>query len=402
MSFGFLFLDHSIYCSVPTNNFALLAHLFRQTIRVFEDEFWKASRPNGSDNMIPLTQEDPSWTPVIDLTYHDIQTIAGHTTPALSVVYRKCYEQGRQTIEGRFCLPLRNGLFEVVIEAKDKGVALREASFVADLCGDKVLTTDLLRETLKSHAFDAPVFDDQFPDHCLSRVRAALTWLLTKSELVVTEPTAKPGASTTSDIMLPHLGCMFQPPPRFLLSANTSNPGSNKERLYRVALGSEGVQMMVVSVWHTQSYAANLRKRGTESLRQVARHGAQLIHQSQNFHRIRVTVEDVVFNKQKSWRGSPGGRDAVLTIVDCEESGGLPCQNIIGWVRAEHSDNIYLIYYADTLGPNFKQSRAELLESLVSMRGITQRAMYSRRRSTKSMWNVGVENSELREGAGPS
>jgi hypothetical protein len=265
-----------------------------------------------------------------------------------------------------------------------------------------VLTNDLLRTMLKSHAFDDAEYDDQFPTHCLSRVRKALQWFIRDSGLIVTQPPSQLSIAHTQsgEIMLPHLGCTIRPPRRFMFCPNLSNPESNKQRFYRVTLGSENVRMLVVSVWHTHSYSPNLRKRGLESLRQIAHHGAQLIHRSQSFRRISVTVEDVPVNRRTSWLGASSGRDVVITVVDCEESGGLRCQNTIGWIRDDHSDLIHLIYYADTLGANQSETRTELVECLLSVRGIANGSSYSgRRRASHSMWNVDAISPPLRETA---
>ena len=92
----------------------------------------------------------------------------------------------------------------------------------------------------------------------------------------------------------------------------------------------------------------------------------------------------------------------VITVVDCEESGGLRCQNTIGWIRDEYSELIYLIYYADTLGVDQLETRTELVECLLSLRGIATGSHYSgRRRSSQSMWNIDLAGPQLR-GAAPS
>lgn len=367
---------------------------------LFEEEFWRNFHTNTT-SMKPLTLEDPNWTPVIGIEYPEIRDVSGHFCPSMIVIYRKAYRPGEQIIVGRFCLPVRHGLFEVLIEAQDKGTAWREASVVADLCSERLLTTDLLRTMLKRHPFDDAEYDDQFPTHCLSRVRRALQWFITESGLVVTEPPAPSSRSkpTSSGITLGHLGCTIRPPQRFMFCPNLLNPESNKQRFYRATLGSDDVRMLVVSVWHTHSYAPNLRKRGKESLRQIALHGAQLIHRSQNFGRIRVTVEDVPVNRRTTWRGASSGRDAIITVVDCEENSGLPCQNTIGWTRDDHSDLIHLIYCAGTLGVNHMEARSELIECLLSVRRVSNGSSYvsGRRRSSQSIWNVDVDTAQLPE-----
>lgn len=360
----------------------------RQTRDLFEDEFWKNFQANTT-SMKPITEDDPKWSPVIDLEFKDVATISNNTCPAMMVIYRKTYRPGEQVVVGRFCLPVLRGLLEVEIEAVDKGLAWREAAVVADMCKDQVMTTERLQAVLKSHEFDSSQYDDQFPSHCLSRVRKALQWLTEEANLLVTEPPLGQTYSPTAEIMLTHLGCTLRPPPRFIYCPNLSNPESNKQRFYRTTLGgSVGVQMLVVSVWYTHSYAPHLRKGGNASLSKIAQHGAGSIHRAQNFRNISVTVEDAPVSRRKSWLGGASNKDAVITIVDCEEAGDVQCQNTIGWIRDPNSDIVHLIYYADTLGMDKKEVRAELLDCLFSLRTVTGRSHSGRRRSSKSLWNV--------------
>ncbi len=339
--------------------------------------------------MRPITQEDPSWSPVIDIEYKDLDTASETSSPALMVIYRKAYRPGEQIVVGRLCIPVQRGLIEVVVEACDKRMAWREATVMADMCKDKVMTTERLQAMLKSHEFDSTRYDDQFPSHCLSRVRKALHWLTEESRLIVTGPPEIQEYSPRAEVTLTHLGCTFRPPPRFLYCPNLSTPGSNKQRFCRATLGgSFGVRMLVVSVWYTHSYAPHLRKRGSASLRQIAHHGALSIHRAQSFVNIRIDIEDASVSRRSSWLGGSSNKDAVITVVDCEEAGGERCQNVIGWIRELHSDVVYLIYYADTLNIDPREVRTELLDSLFSLRTSDGVTYSGRRRSSKSIWNV--------------
>lgn len=366
----------------------LEAGIQKQTRTLFEDEFWKSFEGNTT-SMRPITQEDPSWSPVIELEYKDVATVSNTTCPAMMLIYRKSYRPGEQIVVGRFCLPVVRGLVEIEVEAVDKGLAWREAAVVADLCKDQVMTTEKLQAALKSHEFDSSQYDDKFPSHSLSRVRKALQWLTEEARLIATEPPLSQTFSPAAEIMLTHLGCAFRPPPRYLYCPNLSNPESNKQRFYRATLGgSVGVEMLVVSVWYTHSYAPHLRKAGNANLSKIAQHGAGSIHRAQNFRNIRVTVEDAPVSRRKSWLGGASNKDAVITVVDCEEAGGVRCQNTIGWIRDPNSDIVHLMYYADTLGIDQKEMRTELLDSLFSLRTVTGRSHSGRRGSSKSLWNV--------------
>jgi hypothetical protein len=308
--------------------------------------------------MRPRTQEEPDWSPIIDIEYRNVESETGLSTLALLVVHRTAYRPGEQIVMGRLFLPVRRGLFEVIVMAGERGTGWRESSIVAERCKDETMTAERLESLLRDHDFDSPCYDEQFPAHCLSRVRKAMSWLMKESTLVVTEV---PIQTHPPEVDLTQLRCRLVPPPRFVYCPNPANPESNKQRFCRASFGgTDGVQMMVVSCW----YGRNIRK-GIKALRPVALHAARVIHESQQFVNIRISPQDISLNRRR-WLGG-ASKDAVITIVDCEEVQGVRRQNTIGWIREAHSGIIYLVYFVDTLGLNRSEVQKELQETLSSI-----------------------------------
>jgi hypothetical protein len=330
--------------------------------------------------MRPRTQEDPQWSPIVDLEYRDIDSEAGASTPALLVVHHTAYRPGEQTVMGRLFLPVRRGLFEVIVQARERGTGWRESSIVADYCKEETMTAERLQTLLKSHDFDSPSHDEQYPAHCLNRVRKAMSCLIDESGLVVTEmphQIQKMGA----EVNLAHLRCQLVPPPRFVYCPNPANPESNKQRFCRASFGgTDGVEMMVISCWHGHN-----NRKGTNNLHNVALHGAREIHESQAFASIQISSEEVSLTRRR-WLGG-GNKNAVITVVNCEESQGLRRQNTIGWIRESHSGTIYLVYFVDTLLLDQSEVRQELLETLSSIR---VQGHLRRLRSSSDVWNAGL------------
>jgi hypothetical protein len=63
-----------------------------------------------------------------------------------------------------------------------------------------------------------------------------------------------------------------------------------------------------------------------------------------------------------------GSRDAILTIVNCEEAYGVHRQNTIGWIREANSGIVFLVYFIDTLELDSEEVQKEVLDTLASIR----------------------------------
>ena len=343
--------------------------------------------------MRPRTQEDPTWSPIISVDYLSIPCEDGSSSTALKIIHRTAYRPTEQIIMGRFLLPLRRGLFEVIVIAGERGTGWRESAILASLCNQapnnpNTMTTERLQTFLTSHDFDSPEYDSQFPNHGLSRVRSSLNWLVQESRITVLEPPSVVEAG--KEVELKPLQCRLVPPPRFLHSPNKFYPESNKQRFCRATLGgTAGVQMMVVSCWYGKQPV-----KGIEGLRQVAGHGARVIHEAQFFTDIQITLEEVNPTEVKSksnsklaslWFGasSANNKAMVITNVTCQERKGQTIQNTIGWIREPTSGLVFLVYFADTLSLDPLEVRKEIVDTLSSIR-VPHGHCSSRRLSTKT------------------
>jgi hypothetical protein len=344
-------------------NSILTASLFQFKCRYGRAAFESNFRENVplQSSMRPRTEEDPSWSPIIDVEYIDIACNDGGKTSGLVIVHRTAYRPGEQVVMGRLCIPVRRGLFEVIVIAGEVGTGWRESAIIASNCrsGDENMTAERLQLLLKSYKFDDAQYDMQFPSHCLSRVRAAMAWLINVSQLTVT---AKPAVPAGQEVELKQLRCRVVPPKRFIYSPNTHNPESNKQRFCRASFGgTDGVQMLVISCWYVKNSG-----NGMNGLRQVAMHGSRAIHESQQFDNIRVSLEEVSIKRR--WFSL--GKLMILAWVSCEEQGQRR-QNTIGWIKESSSGIIFLVYFADTLALNSDEVRNELMDTLSSIRALS-------------------------------
>jgi hypothetical protein len=398
---------------------------------LFEEHFRVSQTECGE----PKTQHDLAWSPVVEVKHVQVNTERRKEPPtsnALIVIHRLAYKEGEQIVMGRFLLPVRRGLYEVIAIAGDGGLEwgvsaddeissepLRElqridtppfpntspnssttllSSAASYSVHDTVHTFKATIENSHPHVFttnvkkkvtvirtldmDGPEYDDQFPNHCLSRVRRAMNWLTHKSCMVVTEwplPTPPPG----SEMELSHLRCRIVPPPRFLYCPNPLNPESNKYRFCRATLGgTDGVEMIVVSAWYTERDIG----KGLKPLQKVAHHASKVIHASQQLFHIRIEIQDITL--QSAVNGStpnannaaslrwmlPGSskrmnsQDAVITVVDCTDAQGMRKQNTIGFVREASTGQVYLVYFADTIAMDAATVVREISETLASIR----------------------------------
>lgn len=335
--------------------FLCFCHLCRLARSLFQEHFHVRHRGSGPCfHDEPKTQQDPAWSPVVEIKHVQVNTERGMeppTTTALIVVHRLAFQDGEEIVMGRFLLPVRRGLYEVIAIAGDGGLEwgsstdaestpspisaepLRglqrndrpafpstSSSTPAPLLSSTAPNTppDSFKTTIdNSHPLivesnvkrksavrtldmDGSEYDDKFPNHCLSRVRRAMNWLTHKSCMVVTElplPTPPPG----SEMELSHLRCRIVPPPRFLYCPNPYNPESNKYRFCRATLGgTDGVEMMVVSAWYTERDIG----KGIKPLRKVAHHAAKVIHASQLLFHIRIDIQEIVLQVPVSGNSS--------------------------------------------------------------------------------------------------
>ncbi|KAG7350417.1 hypothetical protein IV203_009777 [Nitzschia inconspicua] len=396
---------------------------------LFEEHFHVSQGENNPSFHEPKTRQDPAWSPIVEIKYVQIKTESGKepsTTDALIVIHRLSYQEKEEIVMARFLLPVRRGLYEVIAIAGDGGSdwgvppPSTSPEETATIHSDPVFTspsppstylssvtsatnninnnTNNVKTTIENNSLsgisstksksphrtldmDGHEYDDQFPNHCLSRVRRAMHWLTHKSDMVVTElplPTPPVGAERE----LSHLRCRMVPPPRFLYCPNPYNPESNKYRFCRATLGgTDGVEMMVISAWYTERDIG----KGVKPLRKVALHASRVIHASQQMFHIRITVEEIslpmvtttsaskTVKNCRRWMlpsiGKPfNNQEAVITIVDCTDAQGRRKQNTIGFVREASTGQVYLMYFADTISMDHATVVKEISETLATIR----------------------------------
>eukprot|EP00529_Nitzschia_sp_RCC80_P013033 CAMPEP_0113461632 /NCGR_PEP_ID=MMETSP0014_2-20120614/11649_1 /TAXON_ID=2857 /ORGANISM="Nitzschia sp." /LENGTH=589 /DNA_ID=CAMNT_0000353415 /DNA_START=554 /DNA_END=2320 /DNA_ORIENTATION=+ /assembly_acc=CAM_ASM_000159 len=409
---------------------------------LFEEQYTKNRRGKYSSKYAePKTKEDPEWSPIVDVkevtvpvsmnksqeedqhrsatfsrrrsslfgktgdsrhkvgtaTSNKTSTSSSTTAKALVVIHRLAYEEnGSEIVMGRFLLPVQKGLYEVIVIAADDGPTFDAVPELTLTTSSSSTMSPLALNTKTSpceSATDDAAFgcrispdrddvswDEQYPDHCLSRVRKALQWVLEKSEMVVSDPpkqlhdflSSSSRSANLAEWDLSHIHCRITPPERFLPCPNPDNPESNKYRFCRATLGGTDVEMMVVSCW----YGAEMPKGSIKHLRKLAVHASKIIHESQQLFDIKVTVKEVALGKYRQkdnvlWLPLPGvshPKDAIITTVDCINAQGRRKQNTIGWVRESVSGNVFLLYFVDTLRFDPKVVRQDLATTLASVR----------------------------------
>lgn len=244
---------------------------------MFDDVFRQRDHMDGRS---PPRTTDPSWSPLVDVEH---LSIGG--ARALRTVHRMTYEPGSEIIMGHLLIPLRRGLFEARTVCGDQMTGYRESVLIDRRMGERPPSSkediQRLMAGLQQSDFDDPRHDDVFPQHSLSRTRAAIRWLCTESELHLTE---LPSPFEHGEVELSHLDCVLVPPPRFAyeLPGGPSQEGS----FCRVSFcGTDGVELLHVKRWDlsTRVSASNLPR--------VAESIARETHEVNGVKNIRVAGE---------------------------------------------------------------------------------------------------------------
>ena len=158
----------------------------------------------------PPRTADPDWSPLVEL-----ERVRLGTAPALRLVYRTAYEPGAEMILGRLLIPLEAGLCQFTVRHLSRMTGLRETALLerAMQRSPDAKPEDVARQLGGQRAYDSPSEDAAFPEHGLSRVRAALAELGDAQRGVqVLAPLSPP---PSGEVLLPALGCALSPPPRF-------------------------------------------------------------------------------------------------------------------------------------------------------------------------------------------
>ncbi len=240
---------------------ALAEDLYLSSRAMFELR-WRG-KPRAADAQ-PRTASG-EWTPVIDAKLGTI----GEGRIA-RCVRRLAYEQGDETVVGHLFVPVEKGTIEIRISARSGDTGTREAAIANKYGGKQTQAT-----------YDNAELDPYFPDHPLSRVRAALDATVASLE-IVTLPQRTPGA----EVALSEPGAAITPPIRFVGAPPIA--GSSRGEIVRQGVDGwrrtihvwrvgrhklKGKDMHAALIEHADKDAADWAKAGASS---VASHSAAI------------------------------------------------------------------------------------------------------------------------------
>lgn len=182
-----------------------LSEAHRETLRrrgawiaraMFEQVFPQIARGRPGAK---LRTAEGDWSPVID--FHPV-VIDG--APALRHLHRMSYMAGHELVMGHLLIPTPQGLFEARALAGANSTGYRESTLLAQRPADQPFPAQ--------SEYDDPALDAVFPQHPLSRVRAALDGLRGQWGLKVLNPGPP---APFGELNLPQMGCAFTPPRGF-------------------------------------------------------------------------------------------------------------------------------------------------------------------------------------------
>jgi hypothetical protein len=197
-----------------------LGEYLHQSSRDMFELRWRSKTRAASAQPPTISGE---WTPVIDAKLGTI----GEGRIA-RCVRRLAYEQGDETVVGHLFVPVEKGTIEIRISARSGETGTREAA-VANKYGGKQAQS----------VYDGAELDPYFPEHPLSRVRAALDATVASLEIV-----SLPQRTAGTEVTLAEAGAAITPPIRFVSSPSIA--GSSRGEIVR--LGVDGWRH-TIHVW---------------------------------------------------------------------------------------------------------------------------------------------------------
>lgn len=265
---------------------------------MFEKKAAESGNPAGGEHK-PRTA-DAEWTPMVDFEHVTVDGAA-----ALRTVHRMTYQPGSEIVMGHLLVPLKGGLFEARLVAGDGMTGMRESLLLAKQ-GD--LEKGI--KTLRQADYDDPARDADFPDHALSRTRAALRWAMNDAGLRVLEPAA---AAKGGEVELSKLECALVPPLRFVRSTELDD--HNIAGFERISFcGTDGVERLLVQ------RVEELGKLAPAKLRDRAEVFTHELHEGSGMRSPKLAVEEL----------SIGGRSHVLIVVEGTGKAGA-VRNSLCW-----------------------------------------------------------------------
>lgn len=221
----------------PSSSADLRAEISAAARVELEQAFEATIHPATGEPVEPRTR-DVTWSPVIELDELELDA------PALWLLRRLHYVPTNELVIGTWLLPVADGLVSLSLMARDTVTGIRESALW-------LKHDEKLGGAPSAHPgqpfFDDAAHDALFPQHCLSRVRAARRWLEHpgKGGLTIT----KPAVAGSGEQQLPEADCAVQPPPRYArLPAGTLPMASTLVTFTRVTLGEDETPGML-NVW---------------------------------------------------------------------------------------------------------------------------------------------------------
>jgi hypothetical protein len=297
-----------------------LARALEHHARAMFDSVVDAQVADGDAGGHPPRTADPSWSPIVD-----VEHVIVDGAPALRTVHRMSYQPGSEIVMAHLLIPLRDGLFEARVVCCDAMTGVRESVLlIAQGRGAPVL--------LPQRELDDPRHDAGFPDHALSRARAAIRWLRDDSGLRVTAP-ASPLAG--GEAVLAGLGCALTPPPRFV---HASTDDEVRDASFRRCsfCGTDGIETLLV-----RDASTDLGQLPASSLRDRATAFTRALHDRSGVERIRVdsTTLDSI----------EGGLHVLVTVQGDGHQGRI--RNLFRWFRDEGGRPWFVAMIGDAAVP---------------------------------------------------
>ena len=178
----------------------------------FEATWEQLGAEEGAAPRPPARTTDPAWSPLIS-----IDTLRLDDAPALRVIHRMSYQPLHEMVLGRVLVPVADGALSIAASSLTRSTGYRETMRLnAALASRKSADAAAVAAELGQAGYDDPDYDLLFPDHPLSLVRAALTWLLDAEGggLTIPSPLVLP---LEGEVELAAAGCAVTPPSRYLL-----------------------------------------------------------------------------------------------------------------------------------------------------------------------------------------
>lgn len=193
----------------PERRAHLVAEMRLHARQMFDDvgRTLDEARPEGG-GPFPDAGPPADFDPMVEVV--DV-TVDG--APGLTFVHRMALRPGTEMVMGHLLIPLAGGLFEVRVLARDQQTGFRESVLMLKIDGALDLDADAEPRIPPRSVFDDPAHDAAFPEHSLSRIRAALRRAMDESGTKVSRP-ARPRAP--AEFVSARQGLALTAPPRFV------------------------------------------------------------------------------------------------------------------------------------------------------------------------------------------